>query len=172
MRIHPRSDGHDDRKKTLGVGHEPIGIGDDPFTLGVTAHRGFNGWDRNVDAVRAASGLAGQAAQVEAITTSGIEIYVVSGCGQNLRDGVQQRPAYAAIMQSPPRSNGRDGVARLVRSAVLRLEQVDVSAARHVEGMPALTKQPLTVAGKRQAAITDRADQHASSVTDAGPSIG
>ena len=58
----------------------------------------------------------------------------------DLRDGIEQRPGYAAIVQSAPSCNGGRCVAGLARPAVLRLEQVDVSAARDIERMSARTE--------------------------------
>src|ERR1700691_5273062 len=72
----------------------------------------------------------------------------------------------AAIVQSPARRNGRNGVARLIRSPILRLEQIDVSAAGDVEAMPSRTKHLSLVAGQGQAAIADGTHQHGSSVAD------
>jgi hypothetical protein len=46
----------------------------------------------------------------------------------------------AAIVQSSPRGNRRSRVAGLVGAPILRLEQIDVSAAGHVEGMPPFAK--------------------------------
>jgi len=51
-------------------------------------------------------------------------------------------------------------VAGLLRSAVLRLEQIDVAGAGDVEGMGIGAVQPARFAGQRKVAIADWAKQH------------
>src|SRR6202011_3956781 len=91
--------------------------------------------------------------------------------GHHLRDCVQQRLGRAAIVQSPPCSDGSRRVARLLGSTFLRLEQVDVSAARDVEGMSTRTEQPPLLAHQRRVAATDGAKKHASSLANGAPGI-
>ena len=116
--------------------------------------------------MRAESGLTGKGAEVETVTAAGIQNDVVLRRGDDLRNPSEQGCGDAAIVQSPARRNGRNGVARLIRSPILRLEQIDVSAAGDVEAMPSRTKHLSLVAGQGQAAIADGTHQHASSVAD------
>jgi len=75
-------------------------------------------------------------------------------------------------VQSPARSYGSHCVARILGSPFLRLEQVDVSATRDVEGMSTRTEQPPLLAHQRHVAAADGAEEHASSVTDGGRAAG
>ena len=79
---------------------------------------------------------------------------------------MEQRSSDAAIMQSPPPGDGSDRIARLLGSPVLGLEQVDVPAARDVEGMAAWAQQPPVRARQYHVAAANRAEKHASSVAD------
>jgi hypothetical protein len=110
------------------------------------------------------AGLARQGAEIETVPTAGIENGVSRRCAQDPGDGVEQRPGHAEIVQSPPPRDGSRCVAGLLRSPVLRLEQVDVSATRDVERMPARTDQAPVLARQRHSAVADRAEKHASSV--------
>jgi hypothetical protein len=164
--IHARGDGQDERKRAIGVRHEAIGIGHHPFASGVAPRRRFNGCSRNVDAVRIESGLSGESAEIEAFTAAGIENYVArQWCGY-LVDRVEKRAGQTAIVQSPPRRYSSRGIARLFRSPLLRLEQVDVSATRDVERMSTRTEQSPFLARQRHVAMADGAEEHASSVAD------
>src|ERR1700723_1473900 len=106
--------------------------------------------------MRAESGRAGQGAKVETVTASSIQNHITWRCGQDLGDSVQQGTRHSAIVQSAPGRDSRNGVTRLARAPVLRLQQVDVPATCDVEGMPAFAKQPPVVARKRQMAIAYR----------------
>src|ERR1700682_6273176 len=69
-------------------------------------------------------------------------------------------------MQPPAGCHGRRGIAWALGSPVLRVQQVDVTAARDIEGMSARTDQPPLLARERQVAVAYRAEEHSSSVTD------
>src|SRR5258708_5590161 len=73
---------------------------------------------------------------------------------------MQQRAGHSAIVQSPPGFDGGGGIARLIRSPVLRLEQVDVSTARDVKGVSARTEHSPLLARERHAAIADWTKEH------------
>src|SRR5713101_6559756 len=122
--------------------------------------------------MRIEAGLASEGAEVETVTAAGIENDVPRACDDHLRDGVQQRLGRAAIVQSPPRCYGSRSVARALRSPLLRLEQVDVSATRDVERMSARTEQSPLSAPQRHVAIADGAEEHGSIVTAGGRSSG
>ena len=77
-------------------------------------------------------------AQVESVAAAGIENNVAGDAAMDLGDRLEQWHGDAQIVQPPPRRNGRNRIAWLIRSPILRLEQIDVSAARDIEGMPAL----------------------------------
>src|SRR5712691_7895114 len=75
-------------------------------------------------------------------------------------------------MQPAPRCDGSYAVTRSLGPALLRLEQIDVSAARNVERMPARTEPPALLARERQLAAADGAEEHGSSVADGEPEGG
>jgi len=108
--------------------------------------------------------LAGERAEIEAVTASGVEYDVAWRCIQDLADRAQQRPGHAPIVQATAGRDGGRGIARLLRSPLLRLQQIDVSAARYVERMPARAEQPPLLARQRQVALAHRAEEHGSSV--------
>jgi len=83
--------------------------------------------------------LASQRTQVETIAAARIEDDIARACVHDPSYAAKQGLCHAAIVQSPPRSHGRYGIAGVLRSPFLRLEQVDVSTASDVEGMPPRT---------------------------------
>jgi cyclohexyl-isocyanide hydratase len=116
--------------------------------------------------MRVAPGPAREAAEVEAVAATGIDDSIARRRGYYFFDGMQQGLGDAEIVQSPPPGNGRARVAWLPGSPVLGLEQVDVSAPRDIERMAARTEHATLLARQRQAAVADRAEEHASSVAD------
>ncbi len=109
---------------------------------------------------------AGEFTQVESIAATGVENGVGRRGRDRLRNGVEQRRGDPAIVQAPARGHGSHRIARVFGTAVLRLQQVDVTAARDVEGMPARARQAAPIAERlrtalqRQVAIADRAQEH------------
>jgi hypothetical protein len=81
--------------------------------------------------------LAGKGAEIETVATAGIENDIALRWGREIRDGMQQGLGHAEIVQSPSPLDGSIRVARLLRSPVLGLEQVNVSATRDVVRMSA-----------------------------------
>ena len=81
---------------------------------------------------------------------------------------MQERPGDALIVQLPPRLEGGRCVARLFRSPLLRLEQVNISATRNVERMAARTEQAALLAHQWKVAMADGAEEHGSSVAEVG----
>jgi len=92
--------------------------------------------------VRIATGQASKIAKIKSVTAAGIEHVVTRRCPSNFRDRVEQRFGGAAIMQSPPRRSSRRCIAWVLGTAILRLEQVDVSAASSIKRVPARATQP------------------------------
>ena len=113
-----------------------------------------------------AAGPSSEGAEVETVAAAGIENDIVRRCGQHLRDCIEQRPGYAAIVQSAPSCDSSRCIAGLTRPAVLRLEQIDVSAAGDIERMPTRTDHAPIGALEWRAAAADGAQEHASSVAD------
>ncbi len=112
-------------------------------------------------------------AEVESVAAAGIQDDIARRCGQHLRDRLEQRFGHAAIVQSPPGRRGSRCVAWRFGSPLLRLEQIDVSAARDVERMAAWTQQPpllfsAHLARQGHVAVADGAAEHASSVVECG----
>ena len=64
--------------------------------------------------MRIETGLVSEGPEVETVTAAGIENDVTRACDYHLRDGVEQRSGHTAIVQSPPRSYGSRGIARLL----------------------------------------------------------
>ncbi len=158
--IHPRGDRQDDRERAIGVRHEAISIGHYALATWVASRRGINGRNRNVDTMRIEAGLASKGAEVETVAAAGIKNDVAGRSAHDVRYRPQERFGDAALVQSPaPRDGGRS-VARLIRSPVLWLKQVDVPAARDVERMPARTEESLRLAHQRQMTAADGADEH------------
>ncbi len=110
--------------------------------------------------MRIESGPASEAAEVEPVTAAGIENHIAGRGGHDLLDRAQQRLGHTAIVQSPPPGDGGSRVARMLGSALLRLKQVDVSAARDVERMAARTEQPPLLAQQRHVAAADGTLEH------------
>ena len=73
--------------------------------------------------MRIESRVAGEGAEIEAVTTAGIEHRVAGRCGDDLLYRAQQRRGHTAIMQSPPAGDGGRSVARMFGSPLLRLDQ-------------------------------------------------
>jgi hypothetical protein len=109
----------------------------------------------------AESGLAGERTKVETIAAAGIQDHIALRWGDHLFDRPKQGFGDTSIVQPSPRGNGRSRVAGLLRSPILRLEQIDVSASGDIEGMPAFTKQPPQATYQGQAAIANGTLQHA-----------
>src|ERR1051326_9466078 len=115
--------------------------------------------------MRLTSGPAGDAAKIETVAASRIEYNVAGARGQYFLNAAQQRLGHPAIVQSPPRFDGRHRIARLFGSPFLRLQQVDVPAPRHVERMPVRTDHATFHAPQRHVAVPDWADEHGPIVT-------
>ena len=81
---------------------------------GIAPRRGIHSLSREIHAVPVEAGLASESAEVKTITATGIEDDVVRGCGHQLRDPVEKRLGDPAIVQSPPRRDGRCRVAWLL----------------------------------------------------------
>ena len=132
----------------------------------VAASGGIDGRYGNVDAVRSEAYLAGKCAEVETVTAAGIENDAGGRWPQDLRNAVQQRPGYAAIVQTAARCDGGRRVSGLLRMPLLRLQQVDVAAARNVKQMIARADELPLGAHKWQAAIAHGAQEHGLSVAE------
>ena len=72
-RVRPPRDRHYDRERTIGIRHEAIRVGYDPFASGVAPRRQINGPNRDVNSMSVEAGRASKSSKVEAITASGIE---------------------------------------------------------------------------------------------------
>ena len=166
LRIHPRRDRQDDRKGAVGVGHKAIGICHNPLTSGVAPGSGISGRNRDVDTMGIAARLEGKGAEVKTVTAARIKNGVGRRCIDDRSDSAQQWLGEAAVVQSPPGCDGSRRVARLRGSPLLRLEQVDVSAARDVKRMFARTEPPPFFSNQRHVAAADGAKEHELSVAD------
>ena len=152
----------------IGVREEAIGIGYDPFAFGVAARGGIDGGDRNIDAVGAEAGLAGEGSEVEAVAAAGVKRGVGRRWGDGPGDGVQEGGGGAAFVEAAACGKGGGGVAGSVGAAVLGLEEIDVAAAGDVEGMPAGAVEAAVLTHQCHAAIANGAEEHGSSVANGG----
>jgi hypothetical protein len=109
----------------------------------------------------------GECSEIETVPAACVEDDVSRSCVHEIGDGVEERLGYATIVESSAGCDGGRGIARLQRPALLRLEQVDVAATRDVKRMTSGTAQLTMVAQECEAAIADRAEEHASSVAKA-----
>src|ERR1017187_10370563 len=117
--------------------------------------------------MRLESSLASEASEIETVAATGIQNNVARTSGHELRNSAQQRLRHTAIVQPAPRPDGCRGVAGLLGTPILRLEQINVPAPRDIKGMAARTDEPPLLTHQRHAAVTNAADQHASSVAAA-----
>jgi hypothetical protein len=82
-----------------------------------------------------AARLLSEAAKIEAIAATGIENDIARTYGCHLGDGAHQGLGHALIVQPAPGCHGSDSVTWMLRSPLLRLEEVDVTAPSDVERM-------------------------------------
>src|SRR5579864_8850055 len=118
--------------------------------------------------MRAKAGLVSEGAEKETLTATGVENDVAGRWSQQLRDCMQQRRGCTEFVQSAARLEGSGCVTGVFRSPLLRLQQVNVPAASYVERMAAWTEQAALLACQWQVAMADGAEEHGSSVADAG----
>src|ERR1035438_2654835 len=117
--------------------------------------------------MRLESSLASEASEIETVAAAGIQSNVARTSGHKLRNSAQQRLRHTAIVQPAPRPDGCRGVAGLLGTPILRLEQIDVSTPPDIERMAACADEPPLLTHQRHATVADAADQHASSVAAA-----
>ena len=104
------------------------------------------------------SDQSSQAAEVETVAAARIQYDVIGRCSYEVLNRIQQRLSQAPIVQPPPPLKRGHCVARLLRSPILRLEQIDVSTTRRIERMTARTNHSPLLAPERQVAIADRTE--------------
>jgi len=110
--------------------------------------------------MRIETNLARKAAEVETVAAPGIQNNVALARANYLRDPAQQRPRYATIVQSPPRCHGIRGIARILGSPILGLQQVDIPAACDVKRMAAGANYSLLFACQGKVAAPYGAKKH------------
>ena len=83
---------------------------------------------------------------------------------------LDERGADAAIEKAAARPGGFQRVARVLRSPLVRLQQVAVAALRDVEGVPPRARPPAGGTLERLPAVADGADQpnHVASLAEKG----
>src|ERR1051326_8282146 len=117
------------------------------------ARGGVDRGDGDVDAVRFALVLRFQLAEVVAFAAA----YIEKGVGRREMGEVER--GGVALEEPPSRRDHLGRVARTLRAAILRLQQVDVSAPRDVERVPALADDTRRLLRKRRAAIAHGAEE-------------
>ena len=111
------------------------------------------------DAVSLAPESLRDGGKVMAFAAAGVEDGVIRGQGQQIEDGVDERLREVASEKSPPRLDGLRRVAGPTRPSILRLQQINVAAAGHIERMPAGTDKVVSGARQRQTTIANRAEE-------------
>jgi hypothetical protein len=101
-----------------------------------------------------------EATQVETVAAAGIQNHIARNRVNRLRDSTQQWIRHTTIVQTPPRRDRLDGIARVLGSPILRLQQVDVPATCDVERMSPPTNDSPVITRQCQMAIADRAEEH------------
>jgi hypothetical protein len=99
-----------------------------------------------------------QVAQVVAVAASGIQHYILRRRLQHFRDALQQWRCHTQIVQPAACRYRFRGIAGLLRTPVLRLQQIEIPAARQIVGMVARAEHTLSVADQRKMAIADGAE--------------
>ena len=133
QRIHPRRDRQNDGKRAVFVRNESVRIGHNPLVAGVTARRRIYGCNRDVDAMRREPAQSGETPDKVAIAAPCIQNSVAGRSSDHFGDAMEQRLSHTAIVQTAPAGDSGFGIARIPGAPVLRLKQVNVSAARDVE---------------------------------------
>lgn len=153
--IESRGDRQDGCERRVCVRQKTIGIRDDPVTRRIALRCCIDRGNGDVDAVPF---VGFEVAEVVALAASGIE---QRAC-ERLRerdDRVEDRLCESAIEEPPPRRDRIGGIARHTRTPVLRLQQIEVAAARDVEGVPALADRAACVERERRVAVTDSTEE-------------
>jgi hypothetical protein len=104
--------------------------------------------------------LVREAAEIETVAAPCIENHIASRRVNRIGDPAQQRLRHAAIVQSPPRRYGRKRVSRVLGSAILRLQEINVSASCDVEGVSLRTEHALSFAPQLPMAAPHGANEH------------
>ena len=115
------------------VRNVPIGIGNDPFTFGISLRRGVRCRDCEVDSVCSASGDFCHRSNVKAFTASDIENNILLLYLSQREKAVEKRRRHSVIVDPPPCCNDWGRVSRFSRPAVLRLQQIDISASCDID---------------------------------------
>ena len=137
-RISPPVDREDDIYPIISEGQSSIRVGHDPRKSGNTSRRDVDGRHRQIDSDTAEGTIATQALQHLARPATKIDGH---GIGTKLEsadaidDGSDDRVPDAQPIERRACLDGSSGITGIRRAAVLRLQQVDVAAARDVEGM-------------------------------------
>ena len=69
-------------------------------------------------------------------------------------------------MQPAPGRNRGNAIAWILRAPVLRLQQIDIAAARDVKRMSCRAEKTIAIPFQRLAAVANGAEEHGSSVAD------
>jgi len=158
--VHAAGDREDEIEGCVGIGDESIGIRHDPFALRIASRREIDRRGRNVD-----PGPAAEGTEVVTVAAAGVEDRLLSmpsplgegGAKRRVRgdhrpNRIEQRLGVTAIEKPPPRRHRLGRVAGISRAALLRLQQIDIAAARDVEGVTTRTDDAPLLARKREVA--------------------
>ena len=153
-------DGENEREGFVGVGDLAIGVGEDPFAVGIAAGGGEDSRGRDVDAVAAAAGEFDEAAEIEAVAAAGVEDLVGGGGVSEFADGLEEGRGDAAVVEAAAGVDGGGGVAGFAGAAVLRLEEGEMAVAADIEGVLLGAVVGAAGPGEGLATAPDSTDEH------------
>jgi len=140
-RISPSVDGQDDVYTAVSEGQSSIRVGHDPRESRETSRCKVDGRHRQIDADAAHRTIPAQALQHLARAATEVHGHGSAPVGAKLKsadlidDGIDDGVPDAHPIERSARFDGSFGIAGIQRSAILRLQQIDVAAARDIEGM-------------------------------------
>jgi len=158
-RVHARRDRDDRAEGRVGVGEESVGVRDDPLKPRVSLRRRLDRRGRDVDAVGLASEPLADDREVIAIPASNVEHGVLTGEGQQSPYDLHERGHDSTGEQAPSRRAHLGGVSGPTRLPILGLQEVDVAAARDVEGVALPADYAALDPRKRQLAAPHGAEE-------------
>jgi hypothetical protein len=146
-------------KRAVLERQEAVGVGDDPETVAIALRRRLDGGDGDVDAARRDAVRAPEGIGVMPLAAAGIEERVARAQRQRTHDRVHERLGQSAVEKPPPRRHRFGRIARIPRPPLLRLEQIHIPAARHVEGVLVRADVRPPAQLERRLAVADGAEQ-------------
>jgi len=160
--VAPRGERQGEVEGGIRPGQGAVGIHHEPGEAAPAAGGEVDGGDREVDPVPIDLPFPGEMAQEEALAAAHVEDRWTARQREGI-EGFEQGPpqefAVSGLQEPPPRQNGLLRIARVLRLAVPRLEQVAVAAAGDIEGMSARAAEGALLVGQRGTAAADGTEE-------------